>query len=268
MKPSAFLSRHLRVYRRQLITSAVLQLEYRANVVTAILTGAIELAVTVATFQLLYQHSPTVAGWTKADVLVVAGFARILSSMLAFQVTPNMLDLPIKIMKGDLDLVLLRPVSTRFLVSTARMDLPQLLNVAIGAGWASFAVVEAGYRADVPGVLASIWLLSCGILLIYCVWFAISTTGFWLVKVGVIGELFFAVADASAYPVQFFKGAVRTFLTFVVPVAFVTTFPVEALHGRAAWEPLLVAPVLLLVAFACTQGFWRLGLRAYTSASS
>ena len=35
--------------------------------------------------------------------------------------------------------------------------------------------------------------------------------------------------EAARYPVTFFRGAVRTLLTVVVPVAFLTTFPTQAL---------------------------------------
>jgi ABC-2 type transport system permease protein len=76
------------------------------------------------------------------------------------------------------------------------------------------------------------------------------------------------VFDAARYPVDFFKGGVRTFLTFVVPVAFVTSIPADALLGRSNPWLLLLAPVLAASTLLASHLFWNYALRHYGSASS
>jgi viologen exporter family transport system permease protein len=183
-------------------------------------------------------------------------------------VAPNMVAIGSAIRRGDMDYVLLRPVSSQFLVSTRILALSECANVVIGIGITGYAVNAAGVRVSVGGVLEAGLLLLCGVLVLYAVWFAIMTCSFWLIQINTLDVLFFAVFEAARYPVAYFRGAMRALLTFVVPVAFATTFPVEALLGRA--DPRLVPLGLGLMAasLVLTHLFWNVAVRSYSSASS
>jgi ABC-2 type transport system permease protein len=62
--------------------------------------------------------------------------------------------------------------------------------------------------------------------------------------------------------------AYRFFFTFVIPVAFLTTVPAEALLGRTELIWTLGAGILALALFLASRAFWQFALRFYTSASS
>ncbi len=57
-------------------------------------------------------------------------------------------------------------------------------------------------------------------------------------------------------------------LTFIVPVAFATTVPGEALTSRLTWPTLLGAMLPAAISFAVSRLVWRIGLRRYTGASA
>ncbi len=57
-------------------------------------------------------------------------------------------------------------------------------------------------------------------------------------------------------------------LTVVIPVAFLTTFPAQALLGRLEWWLAVVAIGLAATLFVLASAFWRFALRYYTGASS
>ena len=60
----------------------------------------------------------------------------------------------------------------------------------------------------------------------------------------------------------------RALLTFAVPVAFATTFPAQALLGRADARLLPVGLLLAALGLCGAHLFWRFALRHYSSASS
>jgi ABC-2 type transport system permease protein len=69
----------------------------------------------------------------------------------------------------------------------------------------------------------------------------------------------------------------RLIFTFIVPVAFLTTFPADMMIGRNEFEHVIGAHRYVLLAIAVTMAaglllmsrvFWRFALRFYTSASS
>ena len=66
-----------------------------------------------------------------------------------------------------------------------------------------------------------------------------------------------------AYPTAY-----RFFFTFLIPVAFLTTVPAQAILGRIGGIWILGSFVLAGGLFFASIQFWRLALRYYTSASS
>ncbi|MBW7904122.1 MAG: ABC-2 family transporter protein [Phycisphaerae bacterium] len=76
-----------------------------------------------------------------------------------------------------------------------------------------------------------------------------------------------AAFEASRYPVDTYRSWVRRALTFLLPLAFITTFPAGVLtgqtRGQAVWAA-LVAPLTLALA----SWFWRFGVRHHSGASA
>jgi ABC-2 type transport system permease protein len=68
--------------------------------------------------------------------------------------------------------------------------------------------------------------------------------------------------------VSAFGGGLRILLTFIVPIAFMTTFPAAALIGKLEPIYLAIAPLMAAALLFASRSFWRFALRSYTSASS
>jgi ABC-2 type transport system permease protein len=60
----------------------------------------------------------------------------------------------------------------------------------------------------------------------------------------------------------------RFSLTFLVPVAFATTVPTQALSGRLTGRTLLGAGALAVLLLVVSRLFWRAGVRRYSGASA
>jgi ABC-2 type transport system permease protein len=74
--------------------------------------------------------------------------------------------------------------------------------------------------------------------------------------------------EAGRWPVSLYPGWLRFALTFIVPVAFATTVPAEALAGRLTWQTLLEAVALAAAMLVASRLFWRVGIRHYSGASA
>jgi ABC-2 type transport system permease protein len=76
------------------------------------------------------------------------------------------------------------------------------------------------------------------------------------------------VFEAGRYPVDIYRPTIRWGLTYIVPLAFLTTYPAGALIGRV--EPGNVGAAFLLAGLALTGAtlFWRYGIRHYSGASA
>jgi ABC-2 type transport system permease protein len=80
--------------------------------------------------------------------------------------------------------------------------------------------------------------------------------------------IFWNLFESGRYPIDVYPLAIRNLLTYVLPLAFITTLPARALSGRLEASTILLA-LALAAAMACVSAwFWRFGLRRYGSASS
>jgi ABC-2 type transport system permease protein len=113
-----------------------------------------------------------------------------------------------------------------------------------------------------------ILMLIAGAVIIYSFFLILATLSFWFVRVENILVIFQSMYEAGRWPVSLYPGWLRYGLTFVIPVAFATTIPTEALTVRLSWETLLGAVVLAVGLFAVSRLFWRVGLRHYSGTSA
>jgi ABC-2 type transport system permease protein len=239
----------------------VREAEYRVNFFFNVFDGLAQLALAVGTFLLIYQYTGEIAGWSRDEALMLVGIYRVATGLIGLQIQANMLSISGYIRNGEMDFHLLRPISCQFLVSLRRVRLAEVANVIIGLTLTVYAGNLAGVRWSIAGVLGAAGFLLCGLVLLYALWFFIVTFSFWLVQVDTLDELFLGLFEAARYPVSYFRGAVRALLTFVVPVAFATTFPTQALLGAADGRLLLAGLGLSALGLLATRLFWNFAVR-------
>jgi ABC-2 type transport system permease protein len=117
-------------------------------------------------------------------------------------------------------------------------------------------------------VLLAAVLLASSAVILYALWFVLAATSIWFVKTWNATEVLRAALTAGRYPISAYPPALRTLFTLVLPVAFLTTVPAEAILGRLHWPWALASALVAAVSFTISRLFWRFALRFYTSASS
>ena len=110
--------------------------------------------------------------------------------------------------------------------------------------------------------------LAAGGIIVYSFWLMLATLSFWFVRVENILQIFSSMYEAGRWPVSFYPRWLRFILTFLIPVAFATTVPAQALAGRLTWRTLAGAFALGAALLVMSRAFWRIGIRRYSSASS
>jgi ABC-2 type transport system permease protein len=111
-------------------------------------------------------------------------------------------------------------------------------------------------------------LLVAGALILYSLWFFLAGLSIWFVKVWNATEVLRYTLVAGRYPISAYPPALRVVFTLVLPVAFLTTVPAEALLGRASTAWALGSLAAAAISLVGTRLFWQFALRHYTSASS
>ncbi len=108
----------------------------------------------------------------------------------------------------------------------------------------------------------------CALVLAYSIWFCFVTLSVWAVKLDAIAVIFDPMMQMARFPVDLYPRRWLSLLTFVVPIAFMTTYPAQALLGRGNWATMWPAPFLAAFLLWLSHRFFTFALRFYGSASS
>ena len=259
--------RCLRLLRLYAATSIQLDLEYRADFLINVVTAVISLGGGWIVLQVMFSHADSFGGWSFYEALALFGIYVVFEEFVAGILTLNLNRLPQLIQNGDLDFILLKPINSQFQVSVRRLPWMSLPTALFGLGVVAYASATLG-TLNVGTALATAALFASGVVIIYAIWTLLLTTAFWFVKVENVAEVFNAFFLAGRFPVTAFPAWVRFLLTFIVPVAFITTVPASAAIGRLSWPMALASFVVAGLLLGLSHLFWRVALANYTSASS
>lgn len=260
------MKKYLNVLRRLWSAAIATELEYRANLVLATLTSLGNLLGSLFGLFLFYGNDYSFQGWRWDEALVVLGIFTMLQGFSSTFLSPNLNNIVRYVQEGTLDFVLLKPISSQFWLSTHTISpwgLPDLVfgGILIGYAGERLGLTWTAYAFGVVPLLF-------GLISLYSLWFMLGATSIWFVKIYNVTEVLRGLLEAGRYPIVAYPVAYRFFFTFVVPVAFLTTVPAEAMLGRGQSSWIIAAAGLAIGLFLLSRWFWSFALRFYTSASS
>src|SRR5512139_1758274 len=243
-------------------------LEYRANFVTNVLMSIVAAFATVLTVSIFFGHTATIGGWSFYEALIVVGLFQLFLGMVDTFITPNVRDFTEHLRLGTMDFILTKPLNSQFHASLRRINIWRSVDMLIGAGVIAYALHHLGATLAPDRGAMFLVLLICAALILYSLIMLLITSAFWFVQLENVMELLFTFYEAGRFPVSVFPAWLRAILTFVVPIAFITTVPAAVIIGRLNAEFVLLALIVTALLFAACVAFWRFAVRHYSSASS
>jgi ABC-2 type transport system permease protein len=246
----------------------VREAQFRAHFLTTVVIGLTQIVLGIIPVLVLFSFTDGVRGWTQADVIVVLGVQQAMMGMIGMIITHNMWAMMEAVRNGDLDQMLIRPVDAQFYAATRWIRPDQMFNVLTGL---VIVIIGLANGSGIPGPLQWIQggiIFLCGFVLIACLYMAVSYCAFWTQSMAAAALVVSDVLEMGRYPVWFFPLAMRVALTFIIPVAFATTFPSEALTHGISWWLVPASIAFAVVAVAGLRAIWNVAIRQYSSASA
>jgi ABC-2 type transport system permease protein len=260
--------RHLRLIllfvRVSVQDSAAYRMDFFAHIVVTFLNFGAELV----GLWTIFSNTRTLNGWNVFQMVALLGVFRCMGGIIGLAIAPNMRLIMDDIREGRLDFTLLKPLNSQFYVSFRRVIIWRLADITLGLLLAAVACYKLSEAITAGKVAMFVVMLSAGAVIIYSFWLVLATLAFWLTRVSNMEMVFWNVFEAGRYPVQIYNPVIRVALTYVVPLAFITTFPAAALVGRAQPGSSVLAIAFAAAALAIASSFWRYGLRHYSGASA
>lgn len=260
--------RYLRLLRIFWSATVQTELEYRLNFVSNALLSVFWLVWAALGVGVYFRFGKSVNGWSYPELLAVMGWFFTINGLRQALIQPNLGRMTEYVRLGTLDYVLTKPIDSQFLVSFRHLGIYNLLDPLLGIGLMVAALIWRGEPVTPLNVAAWAVLGAAALSVVYALAVAIQSLALWAIGGESLDDLLQGVVEAGRFPVQMYRGFVRALLTFALPVALMTTFPVEALLGRTT--PALIGGVALVAvgALVTASVVWRLSLRHYRGASA
>jgi ABC-2 type transport system permease protein len=219
-------------------------------------------------YEVIYLNVSEIAGWNKSHLLVLLGFYFIFDFFLWGVLWQNMRELPEKINQGTLDLDLVKPINTQFLLSFRRIGLDDFHSLLFGIATIIYALKSGGLYPSLTDVILAISIIFTGFIYIYAAWFSSMCIAFWFDRLSNLHLVFPGFRQFWRIPQSFYKGIIRGVLTFIIPVTLVTTLPTQFLISKPEALHVFILGFFAFLSLLFSSWFLRQALKRYTSASS
>jgi ABC-2 type transport system permease protein len=245
------MKRYAKLYLHFLRFSFIRAMQFRLDFSFRILMDFIFYAVNILFFKIIYLHTPLLAGMTEEQMMIFVASYLFLDSLIMTFLANNIWMLPTYINKGDLDYYLVRPVSSLFFLSLRDIAANSTINM-LGA----FSILVWCFGKYSGSILVRMM-------------FVIPV--FWTHTSRGLDELFWGIEQCMQRPVDLFRGQFKRFLTTIIPLGVIVSFPVKMLFTLKfeGSKPLIIHMLLVTIIFGILfRWCWKLGLKNYSSASS
>lgn len=262
--------RYLRLIAAFIRVSFQTDLAYPANWWISLLHSLLNLGTGVLGMAVLFGQVDSLRGWDFASALALVGVYLTVGALRELFIGPgleSLAGLGQEIVTGSFDFSLLRPVNTQFLVAFRKWRLLALVDLALGIGVIVAAVLRAPTPPGAANLLAFFFALILSAVVLYAVLLLLTAMVFRSPGL-LLTWVFDAVFQLARYPASIYPGWVRFALTWIIPVALMTTIPAQALTGQASAGLLLGAAAFTAALLAVASWLFQRGMRFYSSASS
>ena len=249
------------------------QMQYKVSFGLALVGSFLSCVTEFGVVLVLFSRIPLLAGWSLPEVALLYGLSGV-AFAVAEMLAAALDNFQVHIVLGTFDRVLVRPRGALFQVMSEDFALRRVGRIAQSVLVLVIALrlLAVEWTAD-KVVLVAVALIS-GTVIYFAIFVLGATFCFWTVQAKEATHVFTYGGDGLAsYPLDIYRGSVRRFFTFVVPLAFVNYEPALYLLGRP--DPLglpdvarLLSPVAALAMAALAWFGWRQGVRHYQSTGS
>lgn len=218
------------------------------------------------TFMFMRFHQ--MAGYSYSDVLLCYSIV-LMQFSLAEMFVRGFDTFSSLVRKGEFDRVLVRPRSTILQVLGTKFEftrvgrLIQAVIVFVYGMTASEIEWTAMRVLTLLSMLAGGILLFSGLYLVYAAFCFFTLEGLEFMNIFTDGA-----KEYGKYPVDVYGDRMRKFTTFFVPYTLVQYYPLQLLIGRSENWSYALYPLSTVFFLAICYGFWRFGVRHYTSTGS
>lgn len=260
------LRRMLFLYRRLFGAQLKAILEYQTDFYIMIASAVLTQLLGVVFLWVVYSRIPDINGWLFWEVVFMYAMIYLTEGFgsLFFEGTWRLGGI---VNRGELDVMLLRPVSPILQVLTNGIGMNGIGNIIIGLIMIGQTLTRIDLHWSVGKILIAVLLIATAVAIRVSINLAANTSAFWIKNAGnAFPIMIHNLGEFAKYPITIFSLGVQLLVAVLVPFAFISFFPAYYLFDKSTspwfW---LASPVAAIYCMAVAYALFRYGLRKYES---
>ncbi len=266
MKHLANMYRYLKIYYLFVKNSIKLFLSHRFNFLMGILANAVWTISQLVSLNFLFSKISNFQGWSYSDLILLLGFGQIYVYFTYMIYDLGMSSIPKKIINGEFDRMLTKPINIKFLSSFESIAVSQLIPMIVTVVPLLLYGLNGRGNLSTLNIFLAFGLCFLGIVAFYFLSLALIGLTFFIENAQSLKDfLTQRTSDLSRIPVTFFPKLVQYSLTYIIPLAFVTYYPVLLIQEKTNIFMVFSSLLILIAIFYYLQKIiWRKGLTNYS----
>lgn len=244
------------------------RLTYRADFWVEVVSDLLFQATNLIFIFVIFMHTPTLAGWTRDEMIFVYGYFMIPYGV--FSCFFNLWNFSERyIVKGEMDRILTRPAHNLFQILLENVDPPALIGSLVGAVMMGACWARLGLAFGLIELLMLLVMLAGSVMVYFGVYAALTSLSFYTDAPTGILPLVFNIQSYGRYPLTIYNRFLQVLLTWVLPFAFVGIVPASYfVEGKGMQQMALLTPLMGIAFFALGLTLWNVGIKRYRGAGS
>jgi ABC-2 type transport system permease protein len=173
-----------------------------------------------------------------------------------------------KVRRGDLDLLLTKPVNSQFMMSFQKSNFAYVFNIGLSFGWLFWALARHPEGIPWARMPLLIVLIPCSVAIVYGIRFFFTASALIFTRAENINYLWYQIYRLGTRPDAIYPPWLRYAVLTFVPVGFLASVPARLLMETP--DPLLFGATIMMAVICvwASRRFWKFALTFYSSASS
>ena len=257
---------YIKLYPYFVSRSVQARMSYKGDFILGVVASILMQSLGFVFLWTIFRGIPEVNGWNFDQMIFVYGMSAISLGLNEFLFAGTW-KITGYVQGGELDRLLLRPVSTMFSILAADVTLHGLGSVLFGLAVCITSLLSLEITLSVGMVLFWIVVMVCGALIFFAANMLMATLAFWVTDSQSAMMVLQNVSEFGKYPAAIYGKWLRILVSFVIPFAFTSYYPAAYILGIEIGMIYYIGPIAVtLICLAVTVTFWRFGLAHYQSA--
>lgn len=263
------LKKYIKIYFVFIKNSLMAQMEFRTNFIISICTECAFLFAKLLYVIVIFHAGTKINGFSPYAMLMFIGSYTVITGVMDAIYFPNLSKISDYVRNGDLDMMIIKPISTQFLVTMRYIDFGLAVpNLIAGIAMVVISWVKIGVTFNIINIIGFVAFTIIGIIISYPILLFPFLLSFWVVKIQAISDITWALWDFNNAPMTIYGKWLQRIGIFIIPIFVITNFaPMFVMNilskGLIFWA--IAAPIIF---FILVNKFWNYAIKNYSSASS